>query len=92
MAGFVPSELVPKRIRLFNWTAYAIEPVKPSIFLQLKWIVFTANWLLNFKQNYLCRFIATCFIIVYKVDIKGLKKNEIKKHTQNILDSRFQVV
>ena len=83
MVGFVPTELVPKEIWLFNSTAYAIEPVKPSRFLQLKWIVFAANWLHNFKQNYLYRFITTCFIIVYKVeeDIKGLKKKGIKKHT-----------
>ena len=43
MAGLVPNELVPRRIWLFISTAYAIEPVKPNRFLQLKWIVFTAD-------------------------------------------------
>ena len=68
MARLVPSELVPKRIWLFNSTVYAIESVKPTRLLQLKWIVFSANWLCNFKQNHLYKFIATCFIIGYKVE------------------------
>ena len=92
MAGLVPSELVAMRIWWFHSTACAIELVKPCRFLKLKWIVFTANWYCNFKQNYLYRFIATCFKIVYKVeeDIKELQKNDIKKHQQNKSDSSFK--
>ena len=54
LAGLVPSELIPKGLWLFISIAFAIEIVKPTRFLKLKWIVFTANSFRNFKKKLPC--------------------------------------